>query len=287
MISRAELKFNSRHVIRDCSPYICIYENYDDQFHQYSTMADWVEHLSQHAALYCCRTPGHELKQYSSKEELEYHLIQDHNEQVSESELNSLLDCSRIPYQTPFITFGKLNDDSDPKDNENGWKCLFCDCGIDFLNVHDNDHSASVVNHALKNHIAIHLESFALLSLPAYKTTGTENYDDSEVLSARITEQVTPRIFQDFDDFEIPVNRLGVSSKLGYSRQEKDDLAAYYDNGGNRQVMDLYEADLEQWFATTDAILQEKVKQFASKADECLLGFQIADRKHEIGAFDS
>jgi len=146
-------KHCSRHVVKDCSPYICLFDDCLYANDQYSTINEWLEHMRwNHALSYCCKTPGHEKFVFNSADLLRQHLEDEHHTDFLQSEIEELVSSSSLPTADPF--FGLINS-KQPSTNPLSYSCPLCG---DNLTASDESLTPS-------HHIAKHLESLGILCL--------------------------------------------------------------------------------------------------------------------------
>ncbi|KAL7916636.1 hypothetical protein GGI35DRAFT_47646 [Trichoderma velutinum] len=126
------------HVRNDLDPYVCLFEecNQPDELYQHSE--HWLSHMNQHSRYWRCSSHG-ELGLFSTGEEYMQHMRDTHDDNLSGLKLRAL---------------AKRNARSLPK--------LFPSCPL-------CGKDGSVIGSRLMDHIAGHLISLALKSLPDYK----------------------------------------------------------------------------------------------------------------------
>ncbi|KAL7928499.1 hypothetical protein V8C35DRAFT_325906 [Trichoderma chlorosporum] len=132
-----EQKWQS-HVKNDLDAYVCIFENCDEPDLLYSRSDDWLDHLHQHNKFWRCLS-HRELGPFSTREEYIRHIQEAHNTKFSDTQLRAL--ARNNARKTAKLFFS----------------CPFC--GKDAANVDGR----------LEDHIAEHLISLALKSLPSYQ----------------------------------------------------------------------------------------------------------------------
>ncbi len=131
------------------------------------TINDWVEHMRwNHATSYRCKIPGHEKLEFDSGEAFEQHLAHDHHEDFRKSELPEIIKRAIAPSKT---TFGGLIGQEKALNHPNLLICPLC--GLNPVSDQNNSEIDSRRNSArydeiLRDHMAGHLETLALLSLP-------------------------------------------------------------------------------------------------------------------------
>lgn len=132
-----------KHIIHDLQPYICTYEDCPDENRTYDSRAEWVKHEGDfHAKIWQCSE--HPDAMYDSREEYIGHLDYDHPEASNESRAPEMIALNRLTISE------SLRD------------CPFCGA---VLSAFDE----------LQDHVANHLERFALLALPRLDDVEEEN----------------------------------------------------------------------------------------------------------------
>ncbi|KAI9699904.1 MAG: Checkpoint kinase 2 [Bogoriella megaspora] len=122
------------HIFQDLQPYVCTYSNCSDEFRMYSNRHAWLEHERLvHRRVWQCFE--HASAVYASSNELEHHLIAEHDENVTTSQVRDLLAVS-----------------------ESTTVDMRAYCPICLIE--------EPLENGLGNHIAFHLETFATFSLP-------------------------------------------------------------------------------------------------------------------------
>lgn len=165
-------------MLKDLEPYVCLFEDCVNSGHHYRTVDEWVSHMQwQHTLTWFCPISQHRELLFYSKNDLANHIRSEHAGTFSRSQLDVLtqknarpaLDLFEILAGQSMATFEYPSDCP---------LCLFSASdaiaalerklqtpAIDSssLTVPETDNSREKI---IRNHIALHLEEFALLSLP-------------------------------------------------------------------------------------------------------------------------
>lgn len=133
------------HVLQDLQPYVCTYPDCSDELHMYSTRHAWLEHERLvHRRVWQCF--GHETAVFGSQSDLYCHLKSQHNDDVTEAQVQDLLDVSESSL-------------ADAREN-----CPVCLIGRQFFKE-------------LDKHMSFHLEKFAIFSVS--RGIPTDDEEDS------------------------------------------------------------------------------------------------------------
>lgn len=138
------------HVKKDLDPYVCLFQECNQPDGLYKHIEDWLSHMRQHSQ--CWRCSSHrELGSFTTREKYIQHMRYAHDPKLGESKLHALA-----------------------KRNARGMPKLFSSCPLC-----GKDESGIGVR--LTDHIAGHLRSLAIKSLPSYKEDigDVESEDDS------------------------------------------------------------------------------------------------------------
>ncbi|KAH8812882.1 hypothetical protein F5884DRAFT_668366, partial [Xylogone sp. PMI_703] len=135
------------HLIHDLRPYICTYKDCRNPDQLYDSRQDWIQHENYHRKIWCC--PEHPSHTSTSLDEYRSHLRQDHREYDDETLRNSLIQAAETALQSADRS------------------CPICSLQLDTAR-------------SLQSHIALHLERFALFSLPRSIGQETEDSDNGD-----------------------------------------------------------------------------------------------------------
>jgi hypothetical protein len=143
---------------------VCLFDHCLTEEKQYKTIEEWEAHMRHsHALSYCCKVPGHEHFVYDSPALLQHHLITDHAEEYQDQELADILQRSFMPSLDIFATFNSQNQ---PTGGLDPTLCTLCEKSTTSELKPAGSHTPLQPRTNLTNHVASHLESLALLSLP-------------------------------------------------------------------------------------------------------------------------
>ncbi|KAH6991846.1 hypothetical protein EDB82DRAFT_494611 [Fusarium venenatum] len=132
---RSEQKWRE-HVIGDLEAYICLFNECDQPERTWTHSEGWLKHMLQHALQWKCPARPHRGQIFMTQEEFQKHLEQDHKKKYTDAELALVTNRSRQK-SGPLFSSCPL-------------------CGQDVQQAGGN----------LEKHIAGHLRSLALRSLP-------------------------------------------------------------------------------------------------------------------------
>lgn len=125
----------------------------------------------QHTIVWSCQAAGHKSIIFDSQVQFEQHMKEEHHDTFTESQLPMLVQKSAHPATDTFSVLTARNNDAASGSH---YECPLCSFFVEKANDQNNPDSALLgaefpINEAAKNiqnHIAAHLESIALLSLP-------------------------------------------------------------------------------------------------------------------------
>ncbi|KAF7955168.1 uncharacterized protein EAE97_000427 [Botrytis byssoidea] len=161
-----------RHVLRDIEPYVCLFDGCNKSTEYFATVEDWVNHMQwQHAVVWCCQVPGHESPVYRSEEEFKHHLCEEHKNAFNETQLSMIVKKASQPVSDLFGSSALAANGND-KESHTAGACPLCPFSVD-VPKHDAlpenlevEKASLPVSKELCDHIAVHMEAIALLSLP-------------------------------------------------------------------------------------------------------------------------
>lgn len=146
---------------------MCLFEECNEGDVLFKTVDEWLSHMKwQHTVVWSCQAPGHEQNIYDSQEELEEHIRLEHLHFFTANQLPHLVKQGAQPVSD---TFGALAYSYSP-DDLSGRQAHLCPICRNFpllSSAVNPDLSESKMQPDIQNHILEHLESIALLSLPA------------------------------------------------------------------------------------------------------------------------
>ena len=209
--------------MKDIDPYICLFESCNKPNENFSTIENWLSHMKwQHTIVWSCPTAQQRSELLNSQDDFESHMREEHAHEFTESQLPMLLQKCAQPSADPFTV---LSLQSDNHESENTQICPPCPFSTQSSNTRSQGDSSLLgaeifmdgIDKTIRNHVAAHLESIALLSLP-------EQNDVENAAS----------------------NELQSESAKHSSRQDDDDLPAaiFDDNPFTRPIIDPALSDL-------------------------------------------
>lgn len=125
----------------------------------------------QHTMVWSCQASRHKSELFDSKERFELHMRQEHKDDFAESQLEMLIQKSAHPASDLFSILARQSIDNI---SENWQQCPLCPFSSENANARSNQEPSLLGadllpdegDKIIRNHIAAHLESIALLSLP-------------------------------------------------------------------------------------------------------------------------
>lgn len=164
-----------RHILKDIDPYICLFEGCDKPDDCFKTVDDWLNHVQwQHTLVLSCQSVGHESEFFGSRTELEQHMKLEHSGEFSETQLSFLIHNSAKPSPDTFAAFARARQSIGASEDTTSL-CPLCPFYDDKVEIPPqsttlDSHDRNLKDREFKNildHITSHMESIALLSLPA------------------------------------------------------------------------------------------------------------------------
>lgn len=195
---------DSRHVLKDIDPYVCLFEACDKPGDCFSTIEEWLRHMQyQHTLVWPCPLKGHDNILLKSKHEFQEHIEKEHGDIASPDQLPFLAEKGARPAVDTFETLAHRRRSIGIR-SDNTSLCPLC--VFDNVKVGDTsqaDSSSSIPERSsfkrTLDHISGHLESIALLSLP-------ERDDlESDVSTNRRLQQHEEAALRDEEDLPLPV----------------------------------------------------------------------------------
>ncbi|CEI60256.1 unnamed protein product [Fusarium venenatum] len=157
---RSEQKWRE-HVIGDLEAYICLFNECDQPERTWTHSEGWLKHMLQHALQWKCPARPHRGQIFMTQEEFQKHLEQDHKKKYTDAELALVTNRSRQK-SGPLFSSCPL-------------------CGQDVQQAGGN----------LEKHIAGHLRSLALRSLPPVYNEVDEDENDAKNSNGVISNRTT------------------------------------------------------------------------------------------------
>jgi hypothetical protein len=179
--------------MRDLDPYICVFDDCKKPHDLFRTFNNWISHIKkEHIPLqWHCTAPGHQPETFPTEEAFIKHMRDAHAGTFTDEELPVFTQISARP-ATQIFTI-----------------CPFCARLPDTSAIEDQPNSQG--QEALQKHIAEHLQSLALISLPwmdnvgsgvtAIKTSSGRQQDNV----SDHWEESPPLVFMDPPNFESSV----------------------------------------------------------------------------------
>ena len=175
------------HLIHDLRPYICTYEDCKNPDQQYDNRHDWIQHENScHRKIWRC--PEHSSKAFTQLEQYQHHLHTEHPN--SDSHLSEY--CILRAGESVMATTDR--------------PCPICFVALD-------------TPKNLQSHIALHLERFALFSLPRSVACGDEEDNEGDAASAHSAKANGTIEDSRDDDFEGDIDFD--SQDAGYDVEER------------------------------------------------------------------
>ncbi|KAL8707449.1 MAG: hypothetical protein Q9220_007537 [cf. Caloplaca sp. 1 TL-2023] len=167
----------TRHILKDIDPYVCLFEGCNRPAEQFSSFEEWIMHMKwQHTLIWSCQAPSHGHLRFDNSEQCEAHMKSEHRQDMSMEQLALLVEKSAHPADDPFEAIVRY----DKVASEERSVCPLCPWAVLKDQVHDSSKLEADPGELgdgmkqMRDHIAAHLESIALLSLPEQ-----ENIEDA------------------------------------------------------------------------------------------------------------
>ncbi|KAM0555885.1 hypothetical protein ACHAPJ_006287 [Fusarium lateritium] len=132
---RSEQKWRE-HVIGDLEAYVCLFDECEEPENMWTHSESWLKHMRKHALQWRCPAKSHRGQTFMTQQNFQNHLEQDHKKKYSDSELSLVISRSRQSTGPLFTS------------------CPLC------------GEEVQQAGGKLEKHIAGHLRSLALKSLP-------------------------------------------------------------------------------------------------------------------------
>ncbi|KAF3130557.1 hypothetical protein TWF594_010313 [Orbilia oligospora] len=197
------------HLIRDLRPYVCTYENCTTPNQLYDTRQDWLQHEgSIHRRVFLC--PKHPHQYFLSLSDYQEHIFDGHLSSDGNVPINLIIQSNESTLTTPDRP------------------CPICLAWIEDMG-------------ALQKHIALHLERFAIFSLPR----DVQFTNDNETGSIEANVNWEDSRDENFDENSQWSSRAG--SSLIFSDQEtditgKEDFPQSFEGGRKKFTQEEYRA---------------------------------------------
>ncbi|RYP07570.1 hypothetical protein DL765_009120 [Monosporascus sp. GIB2] len=204
----------------DIEPYVCLFDECEKPNECFRTVEDWVNHMRwQHALVWCCQAEGHETMMYHSKVDFETHMRLEHHEAFTESQLPILIKKSARPSSDLFTSVAlDLRKGNTVLDMFG--VCPLCPFTVDpggpsMSQSLEVERSIDADSKRIRDHIAGHLESIALLSLP--------ERDDLEDATTNERETGDQQDVSYHDDHDLPTAYFSEDTESNVSAATAED----------------------------------------------------------------
>lgn len=178
----------TRHILKDIDPYVCLFEGCSRPKEQYQSFDEWISHMKwQHTLVWSCQAPRHNHLKFDTSAECEAHMRQEHVREISDAQIPLLVEKSAQPAADPLEVLLRI-DEAGPQERS---VCPFCPFAVENTRIPDPralvpDASTSIDGmKQMRDHIAAHLESIALLSLPEQENLDNAASDEVQSESAK------------------------------------------------------------------------------------------------------
>ncbi|KAL9000163.1 MAG: hypothetical protein Q9188_005729 [Gyalolechia gomerana] len=185
---------NRRHILKDIDPYVCLFEGCSRPNEQYQSFDEWISHMKwQHTLVWSCQAPRHTHLKFGTNAECEAHMRQEHIQEISSAQVALLVEKSAQPAADPLEVLLRVGE-AEPQDRS---VCPLCPFAVENIRVRDPkalvpDASTSIDGmKQMRDHIAAHLESIALLSLPERAELDNAASDEVQSESAKRSSRGT------------------------------------------------------------------------------------------------
>ena len=251
MLSGQILTQFRRHILKDIDPYVCLFEACDKPNDCFKTVDDWLNHIQwQHTLIFSCQSAGHESELFNSSADLERHMELEHRDEFSELQLPFLVNKSAKPCLDTFTAFARARQSIGASEDITK-VCPLCkfsaaEAGMPSKSTSsvlgDASHGDRVFKNIL-NHIASHMESVALLSLPAADDLGSGVSNELrwqvDDIIERDNQDLPPAIFADEPSGEmteiegsygkaLPINDYLMKNGWSYILESPDVRKTFY-----------------------------------------------------------
>lgn len=219
----------------------------------------------QHTIVWSCQAAGHKSILFDSKLQFEQHIKEEHHDTFTESQLPMLVQKSAHPAADTFSVLTARNNDAA---SGSRYECPLCSFFVEKANDQNDPDSALLgaefpINEAAKiiqNHIAAHLESIALLSLPEQDAL------DDDFSIARETEMTKKNSTQQDDQDS--------SSKWSQEEQYSPITDPAEDDVSSEVVPESFPEPTEKtWAHVFDTLGLRQADHFEPAQDVTLRGF--------------
>ncbi|KAL8996716.1 MAG: hypothetical protein Q9169_003831 [Polycauliona sp. 2 TL-2023] len=142
----------------------------------------------QHTLVWSCQAPRHTDLQFDTSEECEMHMRREHSEDISIDQLSLLVEKSAHPAADPIDVLVRSEKDG-PEDRSVCPLCPFATGNSrapEPLSLVPNASASAEAGKLMRDHVAEHLESIALLSLPEQEVDDAAS-DEVQSESARLS----------------------------------------------------------------------------------------------------
>lgn len=157
-------------MLSDINPYVCLFEECKTPLQQYKTEDEWVAHMAwEHTKFWSCQVKGHEDQIFTGPDILADHIHQEHTKEIAADQILPLVERSAKPAPDTFailaLAFNKPIDST----HRTISFCPFCEDAKTEVEGPEEERVAMYQKDSsrrARDHIARHLETIALLSLP-------------------------------------------------------------------------------------------------------------------------
>ncbi|KAL4931109.1 esterase/lipase family protein [Aspergillus undulatus] len=278
-----------RHIMKDIEPYLCLFDDCESGSACFKTIEEWIDHMKwNHTAQHGCQVPGHEDRFFETKEELEQHLLVEHEESLPETGLGELVKEGARPSPDILALLASCLNRQEKAPPGNILLCPMCDFSLSEI---DNAVSVDVrhlsvmrfsedVYKEIRAHIASHLESLALLSLPeredveAHSSVNQISHSTGQGTSD--DEPETSPLPLSFDDYSSEKNEDNLD--LPPLQESWPDLLGDFTFGGNDEYdphSDNLILSFFQQQASGHSITRDELIQVYPAADDKTTDFNI------------
>lgn len=155
------------HVLEDVEPYICLFQDCNTSLQCYKTKGEWIDHMAwQHTITWPCQVLGHDDQLFRSPEDLRHHILACHSSEIPFEQIPFVLEKCAKPAPDVFVALA-AHFHNEPTEELSA--CPFCDESETRIGTVEPEEIVYLPDQSYKfvrDHIASHLESIALLSLP-------------------------------------------------------------------------------------------------------------------------
>ena len=265
-------------MLRDIDPYVCLFEDCNMPSEQFKNIEGWIHHMSwQHTTLYSCQFIGHEKDFFATSEFFEQHLKRYHADSIADAELGAIMRKGIKPAPDVFTMLAAHINQDVQNISEKIALCPLCHFSLSDVDAPPDAELKDLgissfpgsLHREIRDHIAGHLESIALLSLP-------ERDDLDEEVSNELLPEST-KSNDDRDDSDL--------SSLGFGNPDDPNYEGPY---AQRRLEpgDEVEITTHDWGKVYDSLRMYKDEKYVLEDDPVLQTLATKQRNVRLSSND-